>query len=326
MPEEHFTQAEATRHTPEENSVSATPPHTLEAPPRRPTEDGTPKAPPCTPAQAAQHLPEAQAARVRAFPRGLEQPHGAYRFGLDALLLAAWTADCLPRQTSAGVPVAELGTGCGAAAIGVALLRPDVHVCALEKEQPLAEAARANCAALGLADRIAVLREDLAEKDVLYAAGCGHFAAVLANPPWRTAQEGRPSPAFLRRQALSCTAHPKGGHGPQQHAAANTDAALTFALAARALLTHHGRYCCIFAAAGLPRLLAALAAARLGLRRLRFVHTLADRPAHAVLLEARKDARDDPRVEPPLLLHTDTHAAQAKEYTAQARAFCPWLG
>ena len=275
------------------------------------------------------------AARRRAFPRGLVQPAGAYRFGLDALLLAAWTADCLTHKPKTAVTVAELGAGCGAAAAGLALLRPDVRLCALEREQILVDAALANTAALGFAERIAVLRGDIAEKSCLLAAGRGIFAAVMANPPWRMAQAGRQSPSTLRRRALSTAVRQSpAGLSPKDGLPAGEDAAQIFAQAAHALLRHHGRYCCIFAAAGLPRLLAAVANAKLGLRRLRFVHTRADRPAHAVLLEARKDARDDLRVEPPLLLHNETAAAYPTQdqatteqmYTAQARSFCPWLG
>lgn len=56
------------------------------------------------------------------FPRGLHQPQDSYRFGADALLLAAFAAESL-----AGLPgtaprtVAELGSGCGAALLGLCL-------------------------------------------------------------------------------------------------------------------------------------------------------------------------------------------------------------
>lgn len=63
-------------------------------------------------------------ARAR-FPRGLHQPQDSYRFGADALLLAAFAAESLaslpgtaPRQ------VAELGSGCGAALLGLCLRLP----------------------------------------------------------------------------------------------------------------------------------------------------------------------------------------------------------
>ena len=56
------------------------------------------------------------------YPHGLVQPSGGLRFGLDALLLAAFTAQRLlawPGQRD--IFAVELGCGCGAALLGAAL-------------------------------------------------------------------------------------------------------------------------------------------------------------------------------------------------------------
>lgn len=56
------------------------------------------------------------------FPRGLHQPEDSYRFGADALLLAAFAAENLASLPGAGPrKVAELGSGCGAALLGLCL-------------------------------------------------------------------------------------------------------------------------------------------------------------------------------------------------------------
>ena len=58
------------------------------------------------------------------FPRGLEQPEGSLRFGADALLLAAFAAryvESLNASRQAHLTAAELGCGCGAALLGLAL-------------------------------------------------------------------------------------------------------------------------------------------------------------------------------------------------------------
>ncbi|MDD6181339.1 MAG: N-6 DNA methylase [Desulfovibrionaceae bacterium] len=278
------------------------------------------------------------AAARAAFPRGLAQPDGAYRFGLDALLLAAWAADCLPavpgaaRQTfsPSGMPsdapaassgpgtgparartpcvrVAELGTGCGASLAGLALCRADICGTGFERAPILAETAAANFTTLGLCHRLAAVCMDI---DTTVSGQYGRHDLVMANPPWRMAREGRLPGTALRRGALTDGLR---------------DPALTFARAAAAMLRHHGRYCCIFSASGLPRLLAALTAAGLGLRRLRWVHALPDRPAHCLLAEARKGARDDVRVEAPLILHADAAAARQGIHAPAAATFCPWL-
>ena len=56
---------------------------------------------------------------IEIFPRGLKQPEGSFRFGQDALLLAALTARFCTRKDK----VVELGCGCGAALSGLLLLR-----------------------------------------------------------------------------------------------------------------------------------------------------------------------------------------------------------
>ena len=54
------------------------------------------------------------------FPRGLHQPEDSYRFGADALLLAAFAAENLASLPGAAPrKVAELGSGCGAALLGL---------------------------------------------------------------------------------------------------------------------------------------------------------------------------------------------------------------
>lgn len=59
------------------------------------------------------------------FPRGLHQPQDSYRFGADALLLAAFAAESLASLPgTAPRKVAELGSGCGAALLGLCLRLP----------------------------------------------------------------------------------------------------------------------------------------------------------------------------------------------------------
>ncbi len=149
------------------------------------------------------------------FPRGLLQPEGAYRFGLDALLLAAFAARTLRERAAGGRAsgkarprrVAELGTGCGAALLGVALRCPDARCLGLEREPALLRAAAANAQALGLADRVSFHMADLAAP----AAWPGRLGEegpqdlVLANPPWGLPGRGRPSPSRLREATLAST-------------------------------------------------------------------------------------------------------------------------
>ena len=300
----------------------------------------------------SQHIIEAR----RRFPRGLEQPEGSLRFGADALLLAAFAARHLPpkkngpgeyradkygpnncgpdncglenRGPDAANPgptlVAELGCGCGAALLGLAMLRPHICGLGLERENPLVLAAVSNAALLGLSKQLHFVDLDLADGAALSAlcvpaqlsdtmepraasssrhkAGmeqqrgivqpaCNRLDAVLANPPYD--RGGRPSPRHMRERALRTTP------GADCHASALD----TFCRAAAALLRHQGRFFCIYDAQALPRLCVALNAVRLGVRRILPVQGHRDEPARRVLVEARKNAAHDTVLETPLILH-----------------------
>ena len=252
-----------------------------------------------------------------AFPRGLDQPGGSLRFGLDALLLAAFAArHCEERRArlSSATPqalaltVAELGCGCGAALLGLALRCPEARGLGLEREEVLLRAARRNARALGLERRVLFRAAELAfplpEQD-------GTRDMVLANPPYGLPSQGLVSPSALRERALR-----------------DADALDVFCRAAARLLRHHGHFFCIFEARSLPRLCAAFEKARLGLRRIIPVRPRSHSPATRLLAEARKDAAPELRLEAPLTLHRQQPSRTARTtplWTARALAFCPWL-
>lgn len=260
------------------------------------------------------------AAARAAFPCGLEQPRGAYRFGADALLLGAWAARCLG-ETAAVSAVAELGSGCGAALFALllhpALERRQCRALGLDSEEALCAAARQNAARLGLPS-CHFARGDVGDPVFLRQCGRQSFGAVLANPPYDL--PGRHAAQPLRARALHAASTAAGG--------ALTDRPLSaleaFCRAAASLLVHHGRFYAIFPAGDMSRLLSALSAARLGLRRLLPVHVDRRRPAFRLLAEARRDAVADCRLLPPLFLHA-ANRTHGPHWTAQARAFCPWL-
>ena len=105
------------------------------------------------------------------FPAGLEQPEGSFRFSADALLLASFAGELLRREEGMA---ADLGTGCGVAALAFLRERPLWRAVGVELLSPLAEAARRNACRLGM----------------------------MCNPPWRRVGEGRLPPSGLRRTAL----------------------------------------------------------------------------------------------------------------------------
>ena len=220
------------------------------------------------------------------FPSGLEQPEGSFRFSVDALLLASFAGELLRREEAV---FADLGTGCGVAALAVLRERPQWRAVGVEIMPALAEAARRNACRLGLEERFFVVQGDVANDAALRKArellapaggGPGLFPLVMCNPPWRREGEGRLPPSPLRRAAL---------FGTEQ-------TFRDFFLAADALLENGGRLAVVSGAERTAELLAALPD-RLHAEKLQFVFTRENAPAAFVLLGARKNGRAALRVE-----------------------------
>lgn len=244
------------------------------------------------------------ASRRAAFPRGLMQPEGSYRFGADALLLAAWAAACFAPHDP--IRFADLGTGCGAVALALLLLRPQAEGVGVDQEPELIRAAAANVRGLGLENRLTAVCGDLADPQTasrVLACLPEQADLILSNPPWYEEGKGRPPTCALRRAALF------GGPGTLS----------LFAQASARLLAPDGRCCSAVGAFRARDQLAALEEAGLRPCRMREVCSLPGRVPWLVLIEAtRSPARLV--VESPLLL-ADGQGRPGPE----AVALCPFL-
>ena len=237
---------------------------------------------------------------AHSFPCGLVQPEGTFRFAADALLLAAFACGQDAERAL------DLGTGCGVVALGLALRFTSLTCLGLERESALVDAARVNAASLGLGGRVSFVEGDLGDMDLLERTGRESCGLVTANPPYRIEKSGRPPVGAVRKKAVQ---------GPQ-------GLLVDFVRSASYLLRHHGRFACIFTPERLVELLLLLRAARLEPRRMRAVHARPGGRALRVLLEARKNAGPDMRIEEPLVLHA---AQKGPDLSREALLFCPWL-
>lgn len=233
------------------------------------------------------------------FPRGLEQPQGAYRSGADALWLADFVA--FPPDTAKGGVFVDLGTGCGMAAFAL-LLRYEgedaggrrgaaPRGAGIEIDGELAEAARRNALSLGLDRRMRVFVGDVGDQGLVQGVRAAHGACdlALANPPWRLLGQGREPPSPRRGRALFGT--------PETLPA--------FAASACLLLRPGGRFAWVVGAARLADAIAALASAGLTPRRLRCIHAHAGAPAMLALIESVKKGQGGRRVATPPPLHVE---------------------
>jgi len=245
----------------------------------------------------------ATATARQAFPRGLIQPEDGFRFGADALLLAAFAAPL------AGNRVLDLGTGCGPAGLGLLLARDDQdsRVTGLDKDPAMVAAASENARRLGLADRFTACLGDVRaiREDARLAPES--FDLVLANPPFRHPGSGR-RPETPERDA----------------ARFELDGGLTaFAAAAAYALRNQGQLACVHLAERLGHIMTTLTCNRLEIKRLLPICARANEPAKQVLLLARKNGRPGLRLEAPLALYIGT--GPASRLTETALRFCPFL-
>lgn len=216
-----------------------------------------------------------------------QPPRGAHRAGTDAVLLAGLLAP------EAGEILYDIGAATGAVGLAAALQAPASRAVLVERDPALAEMARANAAANGLAGRVETIVADvLASGAERRTAGlsAGLADLVLTNPPFFEAGRHRASPVAGKAQA-----HGFAEGGPQ----GGLDAWLR---ACTDLLKPGGRLGLIHRADALPACLEALRG-RFGSVRVRPVHPRADRDAIRILVSAVKGSRAPLSLAPPLVLH-----------------------
>ncbi len=118
----------------------------------------------------------------------LRQPAVGYRAAIDPVLLAA----AVPAPNGAGAHVLDAGCGVGAAALCLAVRRPDCRVVGVEIQPALAALARVNAQATGVADRVTIIAGDIASTPATLAAAS--FDHVMANPPFHEVGRHTPPP------------------------------------------------------------------------------------------------------------------------------------
>lgn len=213
--------------------------------------------------------------RVRLF-----QPRRGARTSLDPVLLAGFLAPPYGRF---------LDIGCGTGALAFLLLARDVAATgvAVELQPRLSALAARGRDENGWGDRLDIVEGDVRALGATLRAS--RFDLVATNPPYRTVDEGPPSPE-------------------EERALAHHEIALALPewleVAARAVRPG-GRVAAILPAARTVELCAEMRVRELAPIRLRAVHPYADRPASRILVEAERNGRRPLTIEPPLVLHRE---------------------
>jgi len=208
----------------------------------------------------------------------LQKP-GAFRFGMDAVLLAHF-ARLRPRDR-----VADLGTGTGILPLLLSLAEPKASFAGWEWQTDMADMARRSVTLNGLENRIEIIADDFRNAPAV----CGRevMQGVICNPPY-----GKRGGALISET---------DAHALARH---ESDCTLEDILrVASALLRNQGRLWMVFPAPRALELMDGLRARRLEPKRLRMGCAKASKAPYLLLIEAVKNARPMLHWLPPLVVY-----------------------
>ena len=238
------------------------------------------------------------------FPRGLFQQENGFRFSVDSLLLSCFA------PVKQGYSILDLGTGC--AVIGLALFlhnpEPEFKVTGVDASRKMLDAAVKNAELLALDEFFEPLLLDLRDFNQSSQVEPESFDLVLANPPYRSLDQGRPSPETEKNPARF----------------EETASLKDFIRAGSYALKNKGVFCFVYLAERMPYLLNLLQKFRLEPKRIQFVHGFKNQQARLLLLEARKNGRPGLKIQAPLILYARNEEGSSG-LTEQALSFCPFL-
>lgn len=203
-----------------------------------------------------------------------------FQFGIDAVLLADFAASNVRR----GAKLCELGTGTGIIPLLMESRCDSAHFTALEIQQESADMARRSVKLNGLESKIEVVNADIKKVSFLFAKHS--FSDVVSNPPYMNAKIG----VSNLNQALAIARH---------EILCNLEDVVA---AADYLLAPHGKFYIVHRPSRLGEIFASFACHNLEPKRMRVVYPFRDENANIVLIEARKNANPDLKVEPPLIV------------------------
>ena len=217
----------------------------------------------------------------------LTQPATGFRATSDAVMLAASVPDA--------ADILELGVGAGAVLMILARRLMSARLTGVDHDPAMLDLARLNAKENGFADRITLIEADVTapdfpiQGDSKSSASLASWDHVVMNPPFNDPLSSL-SPGQQRRQSMA------------------SDYTLPWIGCAARALNRRGGLTMIGRADQLDQILAALAAHDMGETVIRPVHSRAGRPAHRVLIRARKGMSGALTLLPPLIMDSAEYA------------------
>ncbi len=206
------------------------------------------------------------------------QKKNGFCFGMDAVLLSGFV------QIKQGEQMIDLGTGTGIIPILLEAKTDGKHFTGLEIQEEIAKMAFRSVLLNKLEERITILHGDIKEASRL--CGRASFDVVTSNPPDMVQQHGLKNPNTIKaisRHEIFCTLK---------------DVVRETAL----LLKPGGRFYLVHRPRRLAEIICVLRDYGLEPKRMKLVHSFADREANMVLIEAVKGGGVMMKVEAPIIV------------------------
>ena len=202
-------------------------------------------------------------------------------FGIDAVILSGFA------EVKKGENVMDLCTGTGIIPILLEAKTEGSHFTGLEIQEESVEMARRSVRLNGLEDKVTIDFGDVKNTEALYRASS--FDVVTVNPPYMNEGGGLKnvySPKTIARHEVLCSLE-------------------DVVDAAARLLVPQGRLYMVHRPHRLTDIMVTLRNHRLEPKRLRFVHSYADREPVMVLVEAVSNGKPMVKVMPPLIIYKE---------------------
>jgi tRNA1Val (adenine37-N6)-methyltransferase len=212
----------------------------------------------------------------------LIQSRDGYRFSLDAVLVSFF-----PNLKKVNT-VVDLGTGNGVIPLLLSARAPHLKITGIEIQDNMVDRARRGIKHNRMEKRIEIIQEDIRQIEKTLNRGIAEL--VISNPPFWKQGEGRLN---INQEAAAARHEIYAGIEDIIRAAAY-------------ILKPGGNLCIIHRADRLIEIIRLFTHNKLGIKRIRMVHSFIDREAKMVLIEAQKARTGETIILPPLIIYENT--------------------
>lgn len=208
------------------------------------------------------------------------QDDETFMFGVDSVLLSDFAADSIHKTDE----VLDLGCGNGIIPILLAKTSNAKKIAGLEIQKEQAEMAEKSVKFNSLEDKIKIVNGDVKRIQDFFESKT--FSVVTTNPPYAiyNGQDNKNDSITIARQEKSGTLE-------------------DFVNAASFVLNPNGKFFMIHRPNRLAEIFKCLEQNKFQVKRIQFVFPSADKDATMVLIEARKDAKPDLKVEKSIIVY-----------------------